>query len=82
MGLRIFFIFIYELFAGTTLYIILLYIPEKEEEKNLKKVKEKKAQRTKSHSITHANFFMHILIYGGRQENSTPHFQPIFPSPY
>ena len=42
----------------------------------------KKAQRTKSHSITHANFFMHILIYGGRQGNtSIPKFYPRFSSP-
>ena len=60
----------------------ILYIRENEEEKNLKKVKEKKAQRTKSHSITHANFFMHILIYGGREGNSTPKFYLRFPSPY
>ena len=32
-GTQIFFIFIYELFAGTTLYTILLYIRENEEEK-------------------------------------------------
>ena len=37
----------------------ILYIRENEEEKNFEKSQRKKAQRTKSHSITHANFFMH-----------------------
>ena len=56
----------------------ILYIRE---ENFFEKSQRKKAQRTKSHSITHANFFMHILIYGGRQgNNSIPKFYPRFSS--